>query len=145
MLAINNPNVAKFQVPKPLSEEDFEKKWVTSYQPPGGAIDVVTENGLDTVKKTGETRRSVIRQGSVKSLGGKLGEKTRRHSSESSGKRTSFYTPATPAPTATEIHESKSGSADPSQRLSSFGESSKTLLHPSEMDRRQSTRLVKYD
>lgn len=152
-------------MPKPISEEDFEKKWVTAYQPPGGMLENVSNVGNEsdaaTAQKSGqditsnkrkesilkgssEARRSVIRQISVsKSTSEKLDEKMRRQSSESSTKRTSFYIPATPTPTATEQEKSKGISAETANRFGSFDENSEILLQPPEMDNQQSRRLIK--
>lgn len=145
-------------MPEPIGEEDFEKKWVTSYQPPGGVLQNVTgvesatgqkpgpdnslTKGTDSNLKVGsEIRKSIMRQTSVnKSAEAKLDEKMRHRSSDSYGKRTSFYVPPTPAK---EQDASKNLSVDQSQRLSSLAEVSKTLLQPVEMNGRQSIRFIK--
>lgn len=145
-------------MPKPVSEEDFEKKWVTSYQPPGGTVETVTDNASAIEQKSGSdissykktesiqkqtsgTGKSVLRQMSMtKSSDGKLDDKRKSQSSDSGGKRTSFYI----QPTPTEQDKTKGSLSDPSQRLSSIAEGSKTLLQPCEMDHRQSSRFIIY-
>lgn len=136
-------------MPEQVSEEDFEKKWVTSYQPPGGAesrterksgSDIsTTHKKMDSVlKHTSEVVRSTTKQLSMLTPEGKLVMK--RRSNDSYEKRTSFYVPPSPA----EEDDSKT-SASPSRRLSFLTEESATLLQTSAIDQRQSTRFVKYD
>lgn len=130
-----------------ISDEDFEKKWVTGYHPPGGTRErdesTTTSKRTDSILKgTSDSRRSIVRQTSAsRSADAKLIEKKPRRSSDGSGKRTSFYVPPTPAATATEQDKIQSLSPDPSQRLNpGFN----TLLQPSEMERLQCTRFSKY-
>lgn len=129
-----------------MSEEDFEKKWLTSYRPPGltpesNESTVPKTRGESILKRPSESRRSTIRQTSAsKSVDTKLDEKTKRPSFDSYGKRTSFYVPPMPS----EQDKIQGVSADTPQRLSYLDEVSNTLLQPSEMDHRQSTRFSKY-